>query len=92
MADEIEEYKQFILSADARALIKQLRTEVKNPLVSAENLVNVLIMMQNPSDTIQQKIEDGELNAQDMLVQVRELMNQVFDMVDFYHTTLSEGE
>lgn len=91
MADEIEEYKQFILSADAQALIKQLRTEVKNPLVSAENLVNVLIMMQQPSDSIQQKIDDGELNAQEMLEQVRDFMNQVFDMVDFYHTTLSEG-
>ncbi len=91
MADELEEYKQFVLSADAPALIKQLRSDVKDPLVSAENLINVLLMMQDPSESIQQKIDEGELNARDMLVQTRELINQVFDLLDFYHSTLDEG-
>ena len=91
MVDELEEYRQFILSSDSQALIKQLRTDIKSPLVSAENLVNVLIMMQDPSESIQQKIDEGELNGREMLVQTRELINQVLDLIDFYNTTLSEG-
>lgn len=91
MVDELEEYRQFILSSDSQALIKQLRTDIKSPLVSAENLVNVLIMMQDPSESIQQKIDDGELNGREMLVQTRELINQVLDLIDFYNTTLNEG-
>jgi hypothetical protein len=91
MVDELEAYRQFILSADTQALIKQLRTDIKSSLVSAENLVNVLIMMQEPTEAIQQKIDAGELDAREMLVQTRELINQVFDLIDFYNTTLSEG-
>lgn len=91
MVNELEEYRQFILSSDSQALIKQLRTDIKSPLVSAENLVNVLLMMQEPSEAIQQKIDEGELDGREMLVQARELINQVLDLIDFYNTTLNEG-
>jgi hypothetical protein len=48
-------------------------------------------MMQDPSEAIQQKIDDGELNGREMLVQTRELINQVLDLIDFFNTTLNEG-
>ena len=91
MSDQIDEYKQFILSADARALMKQLKLDVKTPLVSAQNLLNVLIMMQSPSPAIQQKIERGELEASAMLEEIGGLINQAMDLIDFYRVTLEEG-
>ena len=62
MSDQIEEFKQFILSADSQALVRQLNSDVKTPLVSAQNIVNMLVMMQNPSPVIQRKLDSGELN------------------------------
>ncbi len=91
MADQIEEYKQFILSADPRALMKQLKGDVKTPLISAQNLINVLIMMQAPSPATQQKIESGELNASEMLEQLTEFITQALDVIDFYRNTLDES-
>ena len=91
MSDQIDEYKQFILSADARALMKQLKLDVKTPLVSAQNLLNVLILMQSPSPAIQQKIESGELEPSAMLEEIGGLINQAMDLIDFYRVTLDEG-
>ncbi len=90
MSDNNDEYKQFILSADTRALIRQLKSDVKTPLVSAQNLVNVLIMMQSPTTTIQQKIDDGELNVPEMLDQLTGFLGQAMDVIDFYRETLDQ--
>jgi hypothetical protein len=91
MPDQIDEYKQFILSADIRALMKQLKLDVKTPLVSAQNLLNVLIMMQSPTSAIQQKIDAGELDAPAMLEEIGTLLNQAMDLIDFYRVTRDEG-
>jgi hypothetical protein len=90
MSDQIEEYKQFILNADPRSLVQQLNTDIKGPLVSAQNIVNMLGMMQNPSPGIQRKIDSGELNAPEMIEQLTTLLTQVFDVLDFYRSTLGE--
>jgi hypothetical protein len=90
MSDQTDEYKQFILSADIHALMKQLKLDVKTPLVSAQNLLNVLTMMQSPSPAIQQKIASGELQASDMLEEISALINQAMDLIDFYRVTLDE--
>jgi hypothetical protein len=90
MADQTDEYKQFILSADQRALVRQLGMDIKGPLASAQNIVNMLKMIQNPSPAIQSKMESGELNPADMLEQLSGLIYQVFDVLEFYRDTLDE--
>jgi hypothetical protein len=90
MTDQIEAYKQFILTADSRSLVHQLNTDVKAPLASAQNIVNMLGMMQNPSPGIQRKIDSGELNPTELLEQLTGLITQVFDVIDFYRSTLDE--
>src|SRR5262249_55834580 len=90
MSDQIDEFKQFILSADPRSLIKQLRSDVKTPLISAQNLVNVLIMMQDPTPVVQQKIDNGELNASETLEQLTGFINQALHLIHFYRATLDE--
>ena len=90
MSDNNDEYKQFILSADSRSLIQQLRSDVKTPLVSAQNLINVLIMMQSPTPTIQEKIDSGELNVPEMLDQLTGFLGQAMDVIDFYRETLDQ--
>jgi hypothetical protein len=89
MTDQYEEYKQFILSAQPSDLIQQLSMDVKTPLGSAQNLIHMLEMMQNPSPAIQQKIDGGELNTTEMLEQLTGLIGQVFDLLDFYRDTLN---
>jgi hypothetical protein len=91
MPDEMDDYKQFILTAQPRDLIKQLKRDVKTPLVSAQNLVNVLIMMQSPTPAIQAKIDSGELNVAETLDQLTALLGQALDVVDFYKDTLDQG-
>ncbi len=88
MTDQYDEYKQFILSADSRALVRQLSMDLKAPLTSAQNIANMLTMMQKPSASIQRKIESGELNPEAMLTQLTELMQQAFDIREFYRDTL----
>lgn len=90
MSDSNNEYKQFILTADTHALVRQLKSDVKTPLVSAQNLVNVLIMMQSPTPNIQQKIDDGELNVAEMLDQLTGFIGQAMDVIDFYQDTLDQ--
>lgn len=88
MPDEMDEYRQFILSADAPTLIRQLKLDVKSPLTSAQNLVHMLAMMQSPSPAIQKKIDNGELNAAEMIDQITQALNQALDILDFYQSTL----
>ena len=90
MPDQTDEYKQFILTADQRALVRQLGMDIKAPLTSAQNIVKMLTMMQTPSPAIQSKIESGELNPADMLEQLTSLIHQVFDVLEFYRDTLDE--
>ncbi len=87
---DAEEYKRWILSADPRSLIKQLNTEIKSPLVTAQNLINMLWLMQNPSPAVQERIDSGELNREQMLSQIAELIEQVFATIDFYRDSLNE--
>jgi hypothetical protein len=87
---DAEEYKRWIASADPRSLIKQLNMEVKQPLVTAQNLVNMLWLMANPSPAIQERIDNGELNQEQMLSQIGELIEQVFATIDFYRDSLNE--
>ena len=82
MADPYEEFKQFVLSADTRSVVEQLSMDVKQPLGSVHNLIHMLMMMQNPSPAVQQKIDDGEINATEMLNQLTELVGKVFDCLD----------
>jgi hypothetical protein len=88
---DIDEYKQWILSADTRSLLQQLNSDVKTPLVTAQNLVTMMQMMQNPSPAIQKKIESGELNFEAMLGEIAGYITQVFDVIDFYRSALDES-
>ena len=88
--DQLQELRQFILEADKQDLLHQLNTDVKTPLVSVQNLANMLALMQNPSPAIQKKIDRGELNAEDILGQITGLITQVFDVIDFYRDTLND--
>jgi hypothetical protein len=90
--DQYDEFRQFILNADPRSLIQQLNSDIKSPLVSAQNIANMLAMMQTPTATIQKKIDSGELNATEMLQQMTTLITQVFDVIDFYRETLNNQE
>ncbi|HRE46432.1 MAG TPA: hypothetical protein PLD47_01800 [Aggregatilineales bacterium] len=88
---DFEAYKQWILAADPRALVSQLDDEVRAQLVSSQNLINILVMMQNPSPKMQARIESGELNATQMLEQITGHIEQAFTILDFFKKTL-EGE
>jgi len=85
---DYEAYKQWILSADPRSLVHQLDDEVRSRMVSAQNLVNILGMMQNPSPKMQARIDSGELNAVEMLQQISSFIEQAFSVLDFYKSTL----
>ncbi len=87
---DAEEYKRWIGAADPRSLIKQLNLEIKEPLVTAQNLINMLWLMANPSPAIQQRIDNGELNQEQMLSQIAELIEKVFATLDFYRESLNE--
>jgi hypothetical protein len=88
MPHDADEYAQFILSADTRALVRQLSLDIKTPLGSAYNVVQMLLMTLSPSPAIQEKIDSGELNVEDMLNQLSGLLTETFDVIDFYKDTL----
>lgn len=88
---DYEEFKQFVLTADSRSLVEQLSRDVKQPLGTADSLVHMLAMMQQPSEATQQKIDSGELNAVEMLEQLTALIGQAFDCLDYYRQILNEG-
>ena len=85
---DTDSYRTFILNADKRAMMQQLNLDLKNPLVSAPNLVNMLMMMQNPSPAMQQKLETGEIEPGQLIQQVSESINRALDVIDFYRETL----
>lgn len=87
---DLEEYKQWIQTASTHDVVEHLNDEVKEPLVSAQNLVNMLVMMQNPSPAVQKKIDSGELNAAEMLNQITDLIKRSFDSIDFFREALDE--
>lgn len=91
MSDQLDEQKQFILSADTRALMRQLNMDLKAPLTSAQNIANMLVLILNsPSPSIQRRLESGELNPSEMVEQLAGLLNQAFDVLDLYRNTLEE--
>lgn len=83
-----DEYKKWILQADPRSLIHQIDEEVRAPMVTAQNILNMLWLMQNPSQAIQRRIDAGELNQEQMLSDVAELIERVFAVLDLYKNTL----
>ncbi len=83
-----DEYKKWILQADPRSLIHQIDEEVRAPMVTAQNILNMLWLMQNPSQAIQRRIDAGELNQERMLNDVAELIERVFAVLDLYKNTL----
>ena len=85
---DADSYRAFILNADTRALMQQLNLDLKDPLVSAQNLVHMLLMMQNPSPAMQRKLESGEIDPGQMIQQVAESINRALDVIDFYRGTL----
>ena len=85
---DTDSYRAFILNADTRALMQQLNLDLKDPLVSAQNLVNMLTMMQNPSPAMQRKLESGEIDPAQLIAQVAESINRALDVIDFYRETL----
>ncbi len=85
---DTDSYRAFILNADTRALMQQLNLDLKDPLVSAQNLVNMLTMMQNPSPAMQRKLESGEIEPGQIIAQVAESINRALDVIDFYRETL----
>jgi signal transduction histidine kinase len=91
MSDQLDEIKQCILSADTRALMRQLNMDLRSPLTSAQNIANMLALILNsPSPSIQRRLESGELNPPEMVEQLATLLNQAFDVLDLYRNTLEE--
>ncbi len=84
-------YRDFILNADTRALMQQLNLELKEPLVSAQAIVNMLAMMQNPSPAMLKKMESGEIDPNGMIQQLTESINRALDVIDFYRETLEDS-
>ena len=85
---DADAYRTFILDADKNALMQQLNLDLKEPLVSAQNLVNMLLMMQNPSPAMQRKLDSGELDPGQMIAQIAETITRALDVIDFYRSTL----
>jgi len=88
---DADSYRAFILNADTRALMQQLNLDLKDPLVSAQNLVHMLLMMQNPSPAMQRKLESGEIDPGQMIQQVSDTINRALDVIDFYRETLDNS-
>ena len=88
---DADSYRAFILNADSRALMHQLNLDLKEPLTSAQNLVNILLMMHNPSPAMQRKLDSGEIDPAQIIQQVAETINRTLDVIDFYRETLDGG-
>jgi len=85
---EADDYRAFILNADPRALIRQLNLDIKDPLASAQAIVNMLAMLQTPSPTMQRKVQSGEIDQAQLIQQLTEAINRALDVIDFYRDTL----
>jgi hypothetical protein len=91
MSDQLDEQKQFILSADTRTLMRQFNMDLRAPLTSAQNIANMLVLILNsPTPSIQHRLDSGELNLPEMVEQLTVLLNQAFDVLDLYRNTLEE--
>jgi hypothetical protein len=88
--NDVDEYKQWIMSTDGRSLLTQLNLDVKAPLVTAQNLITMLQIMCNPSPAIQKRMDSGELNVDAMLGEIVGHISQVFDVIDFYRSVFDE--
>lgn len=88
---DADDYRNFILTADTRALIHQLNLDIKGTLASAHAILDMLAMLQNPSPATQRKIESGEINPAQLIQQTTETLNQALDVIDFYRDTLDAG-
>jgi hypothetical protein len=87
-----DEYRAFIQSASPQELFQQLNLEVKQPLVSAQNVINILMMTLNPSPSMQRKLESGEIDPAAMLTELTEDITRVLDVIDFYRESLGISE
>jgi hypothetical protein len=85
---EADDFRAFILNADTRALMRQLNLDIKDPLASAQAVVNMLAMLQNPSPAMQRKLESGEIDSAKLIQQLTEAINRALDVLDFYRDTL----
>lgn len=88
---DTDDYRAFILSADTRTLMHQLNLDIKDPLASAQAVVNMLAMLQNPSPTMQRKVQSGEIDPGQLIQQLTDAINRALDVIDFYRDTLESG-
>ena len=88
---DTDDYRAFILNSDTRTLVHQLNLDVKDPLASAQAVVNMLSMLQNPSPAMQRKIQSGEIDPAQLLQQLTDAINRALDVIDFYRDTLEAG-
>jgi hypothetical protein len=83
-----DDYHDFLVNASKGEVIQQLNTEVRQPLIDAQNLVNMLLLTVNPSPSMAKKMESGEVNPPAMLEQIAQDLARVFEVIDFYRETL----
>ena len=88
---DTDDYRAFILNSDTSTLMHQLNLDVKDPLASAQAVVNMLAMLQNPSPAMQRKIQSGEIDPAKLLQQLTDAINRALDVIDFYRDTLDAG-
>jgi hypothetical protein len=86
---DADAYREWILGAEPRALIDQLDSEVRQQLVSIQNFVNILALMQNPSPGMRAKMERGELDAEKMLADMAGGIEHALAVLDFFKESLA---
>lgn len=82
------DYREFLLNASKEEVIHQLNTDVRQSLIDAQNMVNMLLLTVNPSPAMAKKLESGEINPAAMLEQAAQDLARVFEVIDFYRETL----
>jgi hypothetical protein len=83
-----DDYQHFLLNASKGEVIRQLNTEIRAPLIDAQNIANMLALTVNPSPIMQKKIEAGEIDQVAMLTQLTDDITRILDVIDFYRETL----
>ncbi len=83
-----DDYRNYLLNASKAEVIHQLNAEVREPLIKAQNVVNMLLLTVNPSATMAKKIQAGEINPSELLQQLTDDITRVLDVIDFYRETL----
>jgi hypothetical protein len=87
---DLEAYKQWVLSADARAIVDQLDQEIRTPVGLAQNVANLLVMMQNPSAKLRSRMESGELDQMQMINEILGHLEQVQNVLTFFKGVFEE--